>query len=71
MHKPTELKINGSIDGTVRCSCGWSRYFNYPGRGWARNSVGIKMNHPGETKREWLSRKGMLEYAQHAMNHAA
>lgn len=62
-HVPSKVR-NGSIDGTVRCSCGWYKYVVYPGAGWGRYSVGIQRR-KDETKPMYLDRKMLEAYAEH------
>jgi len=69
MHNPT-INVNGSIDGTALCSCGWRRYAIYPGKGWSRKSIGIKRSNR-ITKPEYLKRKLLLAYVRHEAGAAA
>ncbi len=54
----------GSIDGTLACTCGYTKYTTYPNRGWGARSVG-QYRPNGKTKREWIKDKLVAYYIGH------
>jgi len=65
MHDITMLKVNGGIDGTCKCSCGWTKYAVYPGAGWGGRSVGIRRP-KGMTKGAYINNRLVTLWAKHA-----
>jgi len=54
----------GLIDGTLTCSCGYTKYTTYPNRGWGERSVGIRRLNK-QTKKEWIKDKLVAHYIGH------
>jgi len=64
-HSVSTLKVNGGIDGFIRCECGWDKYAVYPGAGWGRRSTGIRRP-KGQTKGQYINNRLVTLWAKHA-----
>lgn len=62
-HSVDTLEV-GAFDGTITCTCSWSKYQTYPGTGWGKRSVGI-MN-KFATKKLWVTNSLTFKYMGHA-----